>query len=29
MDVPLKLPVEQFLKTVVNEAKSRSLKTSL
>jgi threonyl-tRNA synthetase len=29
MDVPLALPVEQFLKTVVNEAKSRVLKTSL
>ena len=29
MDVPLSIPIEQFLKTVVNEAKSRVLKTSL
>ena len=29
MEVPLALPVEQFLKTVVNEAKSRVVKTSL
>lgn len=29
MEVPLALPVEQFLKTVANEAKSRVLKTSL
>jgi threonyl-tRNA synthetase len=29
MDVSLSIPVEQFLKTVVNEAKSRVLKTSL
>jgi len=29
MDVPLALPIEQFLKTVANEAKSRVLKTSL
>lgn len=29
MEVPLALPVENFLKTVVNEAKSRVVKTSL
>ncbi len=29
MDVPLTVPVEQFLKTVVNEARSRVLKSSL
>lgn len=29
MDVPLAIPVEQFLKTVHNEARSRVLKTSL
>lgn len=29
MEVPLALPFEQFLKTVVNEAKSRVVKTSL
>jgi threonyl-tRNA synthetase len=29
MDVPLSIPIEQFLGTVANEAKSRVLKTSL
>ena len=29
MDVPLALPIEHFLKTVANEAKTRTLKTSL